>query len=182
MNAALISGLNGPQGIAVSGPNLFVVDALDGTIGEFDAITGATVNAALVSGLNGPDVIAVISNPLGDYNGDGIVDAADYTVWHDSLGSKIVLAADGNGNGMIDAGDYDVWRANFGQTAGSDVALPSTSPRSAGVPEPASAVLLTIGCIVTLVVRRLRHLKYPAWAAVEPDRRDLSPIEITRRR
>ena len=42
--------------------------------------------------------------PVGDYNGDGKVDAADYTVWRDTLGSTTDLRADGNGNGSIDAG------------------------------------------------------------------------------
>ena len=41
---------------------------------------------------------------LGDFNGDGIVDAADYTVWRDSFGmTGAGLAADGAGpNGLPD--------------------------------------------------------------------------------
>ncbi|HEY4234482.1 MAG TPA: hypothetical protein VGM76_13700, partial [Lacipirellulaceae bacterium] len=60
----------------------------------------------------------------GDFNHDGTVDAADYTVWRDSLGSTFNLAADGNGNGMIDAGDYGVWTGHFGTVlpgAGAEV-------------------------------------------------------------
>ncbi|MCA9184126.1 MAG: LamG-like jellyroll fold domain-containing protein [Pirellulaceae bacterium] len=53
----------------------------------------------------------------GDYNGNGSVDAADYTVWKDNFGSTSDLAADGNGNGVIDAADYTVWKDNFGSTA-----------------------------------------------------------------
>jgi hypothetical protein len=50
----------------------------------------------------------------GDYNGDGSVDAADYTIWCDTLGrTGTRLAADGNINGRIDAGDFDVWKASF---------------------------------------------------------------------
>jgi hypothetical protein len=41
---ALISGLNGPYGIAVSGSDLFVANA-NGTIGEYTT-AGATVNPA----------------------------------------------------------------------------------------------------------------------------------------
>ena len=39
----------------------------------------------------------------GDFNGDGTVDAADYTVWRDGLGTVYTEA------------DYDVWRQHFGQ-------------------------------------------------------------------
>src|SRR5262249_42190168 len=69
---------------------------------------------------------------LGDYNGDGTVDASDYTVWRNSLGSTANLAADGNSNGVIDNGDFDVWRAHFGDTAGRV----SGAVRGAAVPEP----------------------------------------------
>src|SRR5260370_34635461 len=36
---------------------IFVTNFLDGTIGEYDAETSATINSALVSGLNVPAVI-----------------------------------------------------------------------------------------------------------------------------
>jgi hypothetical protein len=45
----------------------------------------------------------------GDYNHDGTVDAADYTIWRDTLGSTTDLRADGNGNGVIDQADFGVW-------------------------------------------------------------------------
>ena len=61
------------------------------------------------------DNISLILLLTGDYNQDGTVDAADYSVWRDSLGTTgDFLAADGNGNGAIDAGDYDVWNSTFG--------------------------------------------------------------------
>jgi hypothetical protein len=51
----------------------------------------------------------------GDYNQNGIVDAADYVVWRKTLGQVGAnLAADGNYNGQIDPGDSDVWRMRFG--------------------------------------------------------------------
>ena len=49
----------------------------------------------------------------GDYNRNGTVDAADYTVWRDSMGSSD-MAADGNANNAIDAGDLKIWQANLG--------------------------------------------------------------------
>jgi hypothetical protein len=87
---------------------------------------------------------------FGDYNHNGIVDAADYTVWRDSLGSTVKLDADGNVNHMIDASDYDVWKANFG-TSGSGAG------DLASVPEPASIVLFLPGML--FVRSRLRPWK-----------------------
>ncbi len=54
--------------------------------------------------------VSLVPAVLGDYNGDGTVDASDYIVWRESLGSTTNLVADGNGNGVIDNGDFDVWR------------------------------------------------------------------------
>ena len=69
----------------------------------------------------------------GDFNGDGVVDAADYTVWRDTLGSEILLAADGDGDNIVDFDDYTIWAGNFGET------LPS---QGASVPEPTGVMIL----------------------------------------
>jgi rhamnogalacturonan endolyase len=59
----------------------------------------------------------------GDFNGDRSVDAADYTIWRDTLGSSSDLRADGDGDETIGLGDYDVWRLNFGtQSSGPIIA------------------------------------------------------------
>ena len=63
-------------------------------------------------------------NPLpGDYNFNGVVDAADYSVWRDTLGSTIDLRADGSSaatpgapDGVVDEHDHAWWKASFGQT------------------------------------------------------------------
>ena len=52
----------------------------------------------------------------GDYNGNLITDAADYTIC-DTLGSTTDLCADGDGSLTIDQADYDIWKTAFG-TAG----------------------------------------------------------------
>ncbi len=61
----------------------------------------------------------------GDYNGDGVVNAADYTKWRDTwTRTNTDLSADGNNNGVIDSGDRDVWAANYGATTSTAVAVP----------------------------------------------------------
>ncbi len=83
----------------------------------------------------------VVASLTGDYNGNGIVDAADYTIWKDTLGSMVDLSADGDGNGTVDAADYTVWANNFG----------ATSAFSSTVPEPATWLLSVLA--MTLVGR-----------------------------
>jgi len=89
----------------------------------------------------------------GDYNSDGMVDAADFTVWRDSLGqSGSGLEADGNEDGVIGQDDYDVWRTNFGNTAASGSGI---EPQ--GVPEPVSVLMVLLGWLpVTMSRRRWR--------------------------
>jgi hypothetical protein len=53
-------------------------------------------------------------SPVGDYNSDGAVDAADYVVWRKTEGSTTDLRADGNGDGRVDQADHDLWKANLG--------------------------------------------------------------------
>lgn len=54
----------------------------------------------------------------GDFNADGTVDAADYTVWRDNLGraGEDMLLGAGDRSGRVDRGDYDLWKQNYGQT------------------------------------------------------------------
>ena len=79
-----------------------------------------------------------VFNPTaaGDYNGDGIVNAADYTVWKDAfLTIQEGHPADGTGDGFVGNADYDLWAANFGTIVTST---------STTVPEPASTTSLLL--------------------------------------
>ncbi|HEX3600508.1 MAG TPA: hypothetical protein VHU84_10225 [Lacipirellulaceae bacterium] len=97
-------------------------------------------------------VLAVVGALLGDYNHNGVVDAADYVVWRSTLGQTGTgLAADGNNNSVIDAGDLTVWRSHFGATAGSGAGAGIGT--STQVPEPSAFVLL-IAAVSTLVACR----------------------------
>lgn len=53
----------------------------------------------------------------GDYNGDGVVNAADYTFWRDNVNTVAATpgqGADGDGDGAIDSDDRVFWAANYG--------------------------------------------------------------------
>lgn len=58
------------------------------------------------------------ASTVADYNENGVVDAADYTVWRDHLGiddgSATFNQGDGNGDGNVDQADYDIWSQNYG--------------------------------------------------------------------
>ena len=89
----------------------------------------------------------VVAGVAGDYNLDGMVDSADYTLWRDTLGlTGNALAADGNGDGEITTADYEIWRTNFGKQVGS--------PASEPVPEPTSALMLAFGFFASMISRR----------------------------
>ncbi|WP_442483114.1 dockerin type I domain-containing protein [Aeoliella sp. SH292] len=94
-----------------------------------------------------PEVLA------GDYNGDGFVNLADYTVWRDALGSTGAgLAADGDGSGTVDAADYTFWKERFGDSTGGGSFTGGLSPAS--VPEPTSALCALVGVIAVGLVHR----------------------------
>jgi prepilin-type N-terminal cleavage/methylation domain-containing protein len=119
---------------------------------------GLTWNAA-----SGPTnfVLSVVGASLtGDYNGNGVVDAADYAVWRNTVGSTTVLAADGNGNLIIDPGDYTVWKSNFGKSSGAAVGIALVA-----VPEPSSSWLV-VAALATVLSSRLAagasRVKFPA--------------------
>ena len=98
--------------------------------------------------------VAAIAQPPtpGDYNKNGVVDAADYVVWRKTFGKTGPgLAADGNFNFEIDPGDYTVFRNHFGEVFSSG----SGTATNVAVPEPVSAVILSAG-MVMMSARRVR--------------------------
>ena len=110
-----------------------------------------TPNTPILAG----DIGSVIGGPTGDYNGNGIVDAADYTNWRDSLGQSVPMGtgADGDESGLIDEGDYTFWKSKFGNT----VPGPGAASLGATVPEPATAASLSLGVLALGATGILRH-------------------------
>jgi hypothetical protein len=99
---------------------------------------------------------SIAAAPLqGDYNGNGKVDAADYTTWRDTLGQMGAgLAADGSDNESVDEADYQLWLDHFGEAAGSG----STGLDAGAVPEPAGGILLLTGLLILSRPRYRRRL------------------------
>lgn len=85
-----------------------------------------------------------ISNPglLGDFNGDHVVDAADYVAWRMGFGT------------LYDEDDYNDWRDHFGETSGGSGGLVAAS---SAVPEPTSALLLLASSAGLCLVARSRR-------------------------
>jgi hypothetical protein len=102
------------------------------------------------AGATGSVNLAPPVTPTGDYNGNNVVDAADYVVWRktfDQFAPQPGSGADGNANGRIDQGDYDFWRMQFGDV----VPLPvSGSAHIVAVPEPATSGLLLFATLLAL--------------------------------
>ncbi len=82
----------------------------------------------------------------GDYNGNGVVDMADYVLWRNGG----PLQNDVNTPGVVDASDYTYWRSRFGATSGSGSGLGSGS----AVPEPTCIAMLIIGIAGVTLQRR----------------------------
>ncbi|MEX2170217.1 MAG: hypothetical protein WD851_12970 [Pirellulales bacterium] len=118
----------------------FIILAAAAIHGEFSTIddTAATLGSNLQWEVhyNQTNVQLVVSRAglPGDYNGNGIVDAADYTVWRDGLGGEFTPA------------DYGVWKQNFGATGATG------SASADAVPEPATLPLIVFAAAVGMIL------------------------------
>jgi len=88
----------------------------------------------------------------GDYNGDGILNAADYTVWRDAMAQGTSLLNDPT-PGTVDESDYTYWAANVG-TLTAQASVAPAAIKSAAVPEPATLLLVTVAGLVLVGQRR----------------------------
>jgi hypothetical protein len=86
----------------------------------------------------------------GDYNADGIVDAADYVYWRKTLGESVSpdgSGADGSGDGEINEADYEYWVQRFGE-------VPELGAGSFAIPEPSTIILSFVAWASLSIARR----------------------------
>jgi prepilin-type N-terminal cleavage/methylation domain-containing protein/prepilin-type processing-associated H-X9-DG protein len=146
-----ISGIGFPQDLELAPDgNGFLAGILGFANGQgnisryaFDGMFLSTFAVPSQDGFTEATAFVVVPTPLiGDFNNDGVVDAADYVVWrkaspNDTLPNDDTPAA-------VDASDYDDWRANFGKAEPASSAARGADP----VPEPAGVLLLLIAILV----------------------------------
>jgi hypothetical protein len=116
--------------------------------GNANAVIRFEANSTFVNEIVAIDDVRVAVAPApiaGDYNANGVVDAADYVLWRN--GGPL----QNDSTPGVDQGDYTVWRTNFGRTAGTGSGL-----GAGGVPEPTAVVLMLIGAL-GLAIRRERR-------------------------
>ncbi|HEX2476093.1 MAG TPA: hypothetical protein VHK01_15185 [Lacipirellulaceae bacterium] len=129
-----VDAANGDFRLSSSSP--YTTDGNDPGV-DFDALWIKTARAR--SGL--PE------DSLGDFNRDGVVDAADYVVWRKNGGSQQ---------------HYTVWRANFGRIAGSGAGANANG----AVPEPSATalcVLAVMSCAAMLSGSAYARRKIQPW-------------------
>ena len=141
LDTANLTGAGGIESLA---------DIALSTAGKYYArITGAAENVQLYQLQLAATALSTLL--VGDYNLDGQVDSADFTVWRNTLGQTgSNLAADGNGDRIVNAADYQLWKTHFGSTSTG-----SGGTAGAGsVPEPAGLALVSIAAAFVQLVRK----------------------------
>ncbi|MEM8864734.1 MAG: PQQ-dependent sugar dehydrogenase [Planctomycetota bacterium] len=124
-------GLNRTDIRIEEGPDgeVYILNKRDGIIRRFASITGATP---------------------GDFNGDGVVNLIDYTVWRDNLGAPSGTLLNDPEGGPVGIAQYNIWKANYtGAQAGA-----ISDSLQASVPEPAAIGLVAMAMLGLLRRRR----------------------------
>ncbi|MEX2316098.1 MAG: M4 family metallopeptidase [Pirellulales bacterium] len=121
-----------------------LVQATDDLYGQFEVLP-------VRQALRAVEIYPATPTPVaGDYNDDGYVDAADYTVWRNHLGETFDLVnenPDAETKGVVDWEDYLFWKSRYAEENGGGAGVT--------VPEPTTLVLLAIGVILVGTLRRM---------------------------
>jgi WD40 repeat protein len=114
--------------------------AIDGNI----AVIGAPYFISPRHSNSGSAYVFDVTRTAGDFNNDGTVDAADYVVWRNGMGTTHTQA------------DFNTWRANFGKTLASakGATLAEGNSMAPAVPEPVSLVSMFYGLGALITTHR----------------------------
>ena len=151
LGGTLDAGLTAQQSLAL-GDVLKIVDAAGGVTGQFEDILFPELPGDLsfiIRYLPTSVEIEVVEGFDSDFNFDGTVDEADLGRWEQKYGTA--TGADANGDGTVNGLDFLVWQTELGST------VPGTFvPNATVVPEPAGAILLTLGSCLNIHLRKWR--------------------------
>jgi hypothetical protein len=125
------------DGIADTADNCSLVanplqeDVLDGGDGVGDACDNCTLlaNGPAIPDAGGNSQLDTDGDGFGnmcdaDFNGNTVVDPADFSTLKAALGSSTSPDQDLNGNGVVDPADFSSLKANLGQPAGPSALVP----------------------------------------------------------
>jgi hypothetical protein len=153
-----VTNPNGPdwRQSCISGPGCHAANDFNPNTPAPQPANGTESNQAVPYGTKLANTLGAANFMFGDYNQDGVVDAADYTVWRDTVGTAGTEsnhpAADTNHDFLVNDLDYNIWKSNFGQSGGS--APGGAAMGVAGVPEPTAGVLLAMGVVLAGLLPR----------------------------
>lgn len=118
------------------------------TAAEFAGVFDSVTPGFNVTQQGGELVLSVAAGLPGDFNADGVVDAIDYAVWRDNLGSGFNLGGNGDESGasagVVDSADYALWLSNYGASA------PASLQESGAAPEPRTVALLLVAAVAAM--------------------------------
>jgi hypothetical protein len=122
---------------------------VDKDTGELASITSDPFGDVVLIGLSSEPI--VVEGLPGDYNGDDVVDAGDYSAWRNNFGGPgtALQNRDPLNSGNVNEADYTYWRRNYGNSAPGGGGLAGGQ-----VPEPASFVLLALGILAAACPQR----------------------------
>jgi hypothetical protein len=125
--------------------------ALNGSVGNIAfGVVPSGFNYSLVNNTSATSIDLVVSPQLlGDYNNNGYVDAADYTVWRNNVGQSAGTLLNDDTGVAIGPAQYNLWKTHYGNGPSGASAFNSDA-----VPEPASVVVVLMGLMTILVAPR----------------------------
>lgn len=122
---------------------------------NFEFASTDAKNTSLFATVDAPIEFASFEVPAflaGDFDGNGIVNGADLTIWEDQFGAASggsSATGDATGDGAVDGRDFLRWQANFGAATGATAA-------TVAIPEPTGGALAAWVGIALLRSRRRR--------------------------